>query len=337
MKHESNSPEPTDADSDSRAATPTPNTFPHPAVRADGWTGEKMAIFCEALAETAVVAEACEQARMGISGAYAARRRNPFFAAAWDAALTIARERLADTLLARSMEGNIEQIWRDGELVGERHVLDNRLGLAILRRLDRLAETGATVSSRGERALTPVRAELKRAGCPGDSRALQGRGASALRSQPFDWEKMVNALHTGDPDDVADALALLKSNEVEEVEDPPVSLTPGDDHADDEGLDLSDRCWKDGIDDIWLTSFPPPAGFTGYQSRDYTAAEEYERACTPEEVAILEADEAVDAAAALAEDEALRDAWFECLKSELDSDPHRHPGNEEPPLPSREG
>src|SRR3954453_8861548 len=87
--------------------------------RHDGWTGEKMATFCETLAETAVVAEACESARMGISGAYAARRRNPVFAAAWDAALGIARERLADTLLARSMEGNVEQLYRDGELVGE--------------------------------------------------------------------------------------------------------------------------------------------------------------------------------------------------------------------------
>jgi hypothetical protein len=111
-----------------------------PTIRHDGWTGEKMAIFCETLAETAVVAEACDQAGMSPSGAYAARRRNPVFAAAWDAALTIARERLADTLLARSMEGNVEQIYKDGELVGERHVLDNRLGLAILRRLDRLAE-----------------------------------------------------------------------------------------------------------------------------------------------------------------------------------------------------
>ena len=111
-----------------------------PTIRHDGWTGEKMAIFCETLAETAVVAEACEAARMGISGAYAARRRSRVFAAAWDAALSIARERLADTLLARSMEGNIEQIYKDGELVGERHVLDNRLGLQILRRLDRMAE-----------------------------------------------------------------------------------------------------------------------------------------------------------------------------------------------------
>jgi hypothetical protein len=78
MEHEQTSPQP--------PALPT--------IRHDGWTGEKMAIFCETLAETAVVAEACEAACMGISGAYAARRRNPVFAAAWDAALSIAREKI---------------------------------------------------------------------------------------------------------------------------------------------------------------------------------------------------------------------------------------------------
>ena len=65
------------------------------ATRHDGWNGgasqsgaagcarhEKMAIFCEALAETAVVAKACDAARMGISGAYAARRRDPVYARA---------------------------------------------------------------------------------------------------------------------------------------------------------------------------------------------------------------------------------------------------------------
>jgi hypothetical protein len=93
---------------ESTAHEPQPSALP--TIRHDGWTGEKMATFCETLAETAVVAEACDQAGMSPSGAYAARRRNPVFAAAWDAALTIARERLADTLLARSMEGNVEQI-----------------------------------------------------------------------------------------------------------------------------------------------------------------------------------------------------------------------------------
>jgi hypothetical protein len=74
-------------------------------VRHDGWTGDKMANFCEVLAETAVVAEACDAANMSVAGAYAARRRNPVFAAAWDAALCIPRDRLADTLLGRSLAG----------------------------------------------------------------------------------------------------------------------------------------------------------------------------------------------------------------------------------------
>jgi hypothetical protein len=72
------------------ATLPASNPAPHPGpalkgVRHDGWTGDKMANFCEVLAETAVVAEACDATNMSVAGAYAARRRNPVFAAAWDA------------------------------------------------------------------------------------------------------------------------------------------------------------------------------------------------------------------------------------------------------------
>src|SRR4051794_6158165 len=160
-----------------------PAIVPH--VRHDGWTGEKIATFCEALAETAIVAQACEEARMGISGAYAARRRNPLFAAAWAAALSIARDRLADTLLARSIDGNVEQIYRDGELVGERHFLDNRLGLQILRRFDRLAEQLHSPASVGAGA---------------------GRSAPAKQLKPIDWNLAVGALRIGDDAAVARAL-----------------------------------------------------------------------------------------------------------------------------------
>jgi hypothetical protein len=170
-----------------------------------------MALFCETLAETAVVAEACDAARMGISGAYAARRRNPVFAAAWDAALSIARERLADTLLARSMEGNVEQIYKDGELVGERHVLDNRLGLAILRRLDRLAEMGMAVSTIGQRVTLKYRT----------------RGTPACNPQAIDWTFAIEALRTGDDEGVAKALALVEGDKVEEVEEPPNPSSDG--------------------------------------------------------------------------------------------------------------
>ena len=203
-----------------------------PAIRHDGWTGEKMAIFCETLAETAVVAEACDAARMGISGAYAARRRNPVFAAAWDAALSIARERLADTLLARSMEGNVEQIYRDGELVGERHVLDNRLGLANppppgSPRRNRLVPTR-------EPASFPRAAAQSKRGAPAILAARQDASTGAWPSMPC---------ARGDDEGVAKALALIeepalslsKGDEVEEVEDPldrPPSACPPDDDED---------------------------------------------------------------------------------------------------------
>jgi hypothetical protein len=49
--------------------------------------------------------------------------------------------------------------------------------------------------------------------------------------------------------------------------------------------------------------------------------ERYVRECTPEEVAILEADAARYRAAERAEEEALRDEWFALLRSELPSEP----------------
>src|SRR5689334_18582684 len=263
-----------------------------PIIRHDGWTGEKMAIFCETLAETAVVAEACDAARMGISGAYAARRRNPAFAAAWDAALSIAREKLADTLLARSMEGNVEQIYKDGELVGERHVIDNSLGLAILRRLDRLAEGGVSVSARD----LPFSGERRR---PAPSHAS------------FNWEHAIAALRTGDDEGVAKALALIEGDKVEEVEAPRGAP------EEPKEIDLSDRCWWDDREDCWMTDFPPPADFDGFEVRPYDDAandEPYARACTEEEAAILEAGRAADHAAERAEDEQLRDEWFAFLR-----------------------
>jgi hypothetical protein len=292
MDHEQVSPQPP---ASPLLANPEALRFP----RHDGWTGEKMADFCETLAETAVVADACDAAGMSPSGAYAARRRDPVFAAAWDAALSIARERLADTLLARSMEGNVELLYKDGVKVGERHVLDNRLGLAILRRLDRLAETGMAVSTVGQRVT------LKH----------EPRPTAACNPQPIDWNLALDAFRTGDEGAVAKALAMFESDKVDEVEGSPNRASHGD--SEDEGIDLSHRCWKDGIDDIWMTDFPPPDGFSGYESRpydDFGDDEPYVRACIDEEVAILEADARADRQAERAEEEELRDAWFACLR-----------------------
>jgi len=282
-----------------------------PTIRHDGWTGEKMAIFCDTLAETAIVAEACAVARMGISGAYAARRRSHVFAAAWDAALSIARERLADNLLARSMEGNVEQIYRDGELIGERHTLDNRLGLQILRRLDRLTERNAC--SCGGRSPAPKQKSL-------DPCLRRGTGN-------FDWALAIEALRNEDDEGVGRALALIEDDKVEEVEGDPNLPLPDDEP---EEIDQWSRCWWDDIEEVWMTNFPPPEGWDGYQTRDYDDIEDkepYERACTPEEVELLEASEAADRAAERKEDAQVRDEWFDLLRSELADTPQAATGN----------
>ena len=205
-----------------------------------------MATFCEALADTGLVVDACLAAGKSTVGAYALRRRNPMFAAAWEAALTIARERLADTLLARSIEGTVEQYYKDGVLVGEKRVIDNRLGLAILRRLDRLAESGTPLNTRGERTAPTVR--------PQSSRAI-------------DWDLALSAMRSNDPEAIAEALTMLRG-EVNELNDPPNSLIePDEDDEDDAPDDGTGRCWLDDEEGIWMTNFPPLDGFTGYQQR----------------------------------------------------------------------
>jgi hypothetical protein len=137
---------------------------------------------------------------------------------------------------------DIELLWKDGEVVGERHLLDNRLGMAILKRLDRLAE----------REMYP---------CGG--RGPVQTSTPAIRSHPFDWSLAVEALRTGDDKTVASALALVKGHEIDEIEDP--SFFPGDGDEADDGIDLSHRFrsgYRDG-ERTWFTDFPPPAGFTG--------------------------------------------------------------------------
>ncbi|HYG29315.1 MAG TPA: hypothetical protein VD887_03775 [Allosphingosinicella sp.] len=112
------------------------------AVRHDGWTDAKVRLFLETLAETGVVADACRAARMSRDAAYAFRRRasGRAFALAWDAALLLSRSAIGDDVIGRSRYGVVDKVYRNGELVAERHRYDNRLTMAVLARLDRQAE-----------------------------------------------------------------------------------------------------------------------------------------------------------------------------------------------------
>jgi hypothetical protein len=112
--------------------------------RHDGWTPQRQVAFLEALAACGVVMDACRQVGLSAQSAYGFRNRRAgrAFAAAWDAVLIHrARGRLSDELLSRSMNGCVEAIHdSNGAITGERHRFDNRLSMAVLTRLDRLAE-----------------------------------------------------------------------------------------------------------------------------------------------------------------------------------------------------
>jgi len=298
MNDESNEPYP----STPVGATGSAEDRPLPTIRHDGWTGEAMAKFLETLAETGIVLDACDAAGKSSTAAYALRRRNLLFAEAWETALGIARDRLADTLLARSIEGNVEQIIKDGEIVAEKHFIDNRLGLAVLKRLD------------------------QRAAFPGEGRGPGQRGnaapqrlGSGLRRKTagLDWELALTALRTGDEGDIAAALAMLqrpvmsssKGDEVGEVCDPLFeSMERGNfDHR---------RLWRRWETDEWRTDFPPPPGFNGHQEGDWED-ERYCRALSEEELAALIAagiaEPSDTSELSIEEDEAERDAFFSNL------------------------
>ena len=263
-----------------------------PTIRHDGWTGEAMAKFLETLAETGIVLEACAAACKSSPAAYSLRQRNPLFAEGWEVALGIARERLADTLLARSLEGNVEQIVKDGEIVAEKHFLDNRLGLAVLKRLDQRVDGPKAPA----RQLSPSRT-----------------------AREPDWDLALTALRTGEADDIAAALAMLKGDEVSEVSDPPFpdgpcKLCAPIAEEKEKLYDPGYTYWDE--DDGWWTDFPPPETFDGHEQGTWGCSG-YKRECTGEEAALLEADRKLCESESLAEAAAERDRWMAELRAEL--------------------
>ena len=114
--------------------------------RHDGFTPERIGDFLRHLAATGVVEHAAAAVGVSASAAYAFRNRRQgrAFARMWDAILVNrARHRLASELQSRAIAGCVSVRKRDGEIVGEYHYYDNRLAMALLTRLDRLADREA--------------------------------------------------------------------------------------------------------------------------------------------------------------------------------------------------
>jgi hypothetical protein len=109
-----------------------------PRARADGWTPERQRRFCEILAECGIVRDAAKAVGMTPQSAYELKRRpeGKGFALAWAAALLLARPRLVDLAIERAIDGNSDQYYKDGVLVGERRKQDVRHLLAAITKLE---------------------------------------------------------------------------------------------------------------------------------------------------------------------------------------------------------
>ena len=107
------------------------------------FTRERQVLFLENLSVAGSVRSAAAAAGVSHQTAYRARRATPAFRTAWDAALVVARVSVADTVGCRAIDGVTEPVFYHGEEVATRTRYSDRLLLAHLARLDRLAETPA--------------------------------------------------------------------------------------------------------------------------------------------------------------------------------------------------
>ncbi|HEY7809875.1 MAG TPA: hypothetical protein VIA98_05820 [Allosphingosinicella sp.] len=104
--------------------------------RLAGWSADRQRLFLNTLAETGSVHLASAAARLTARSAYRLRARTPAFAAAWDTADQLAVGRLSALAFDRAINGRIEQIWQEGNLVAEKRLPSDRLLMWLLARLD---------------------------------------------------------------------------------------------------------------------------------------------------------------------------------------------------------
>jgi hypothetical protein len=347
-------------------------------TRHDGWTGARRRRFLDMLAQTGVVADACRAVGISRHSAYALRNRagGRAFALAWDGAILISRGAIADDVMSRARHGCVDRVYRNGELVAERHRYDNRLTMAVLTRLDRLAdglgenapvvravaqewdqfldivEAGGEdaddfLRSRAEPAApSPLHAEaglLGRlagyrrygAGLPGETDVgdlytcemeawTDDQWARAERSglldslRPEDWPEAARAplAECSDPDcteplpgEDAAAHGMCKLRKLYLERHPERPPEEGEAEDDFEGRSV----WKDEQDG-WITDFPPPEGFDGWEEGE-PGDDDYRRSLSCEEedavhAADHESEPEEERAARLAAEHAARNRFF---------------------------
>jgi hypothetical protein len=114
------------------------------------WTPACQRAFLEELACTGSVTQACAYVAKSPRSAYDLRFRRDGAALAlgWDGAILMARIVVADQLMDRALNGYEEVSVKQDDGSRLRHRQDNKLGLNLLARLDRMADAQAVAGSR---------------------------------------------------------------------------------------------------------------------------------------------------------------------------------------------
>ena len=328
----------TDAPDHQPDAQPTPDAVAPPLrARHDGWSPERQRTFCERIAEGYTVEDACRVVQLTISSAYAFRRRanGSAFALGWDAARLLARDTVADTLLSRALDGQTETVTRPNGDVVERFRYDNRLASQMLARLDRYADgQGAAAPGHAARLIAQefnayldllqrdgataraglflgLRVDRDATGL--DSVVALARADGFLRSgaglaaevDTADLDPAQRADWTAGQWARAEAAGLLTLAPPPPPEPAPAPQLP----PLPECSDTDNAVWFDEEMGEWHTNFPPPEDFNGWEDGAWSE-DGYSRDLTDAECAVVEPLRLAEFAERLAEDAALRDAWF---------------------------
>lgn len=282
---------------------PSPADTPAPASY--HWTPTLQAEFLGHLAATGSVKLAASHVGMSPRAAHDLRHRRDGLAMriGWAAAVLIARARLEDALLDRALFGT-EEIWErraigdDGaqQVVRRRHHVQT--GLAMLARLDRMAEVrAATLDARlAQLAASDWASFLSLFADPDFA-----TGMERLVEQWF-----TRRIAMADRLEQIVGLPAIKS-EVAQIS--AADAAPGAAATKDDinvaAAAPRPKVWAD-TDGNWMTNFPPPPGFDGYESGHFGSGE-YQRTLSEEELAKIEKQMAREVEAAETE----RNAFFE--------------------------
>lgn len=319
-------------------------------ARHDGWTDERQRLFLEAIAAGATVEAACTHVGMSASSAYALRRRaaGAAFSLGWSAANLLARDRIADALTTRALDGQVETYTRPDGGTYTRHRYDNRLASTMLARLDRQVDDAAATPSHDAARLiagawdgwlhhmaedsSPAAAALflQRRGLGGgkDERDLAPLLALAGADR---WLRagadIAREVDTSDLDPrarsgwTAEQWARAEAAGIVRLAEPAKAVEAARDRELPPLQEGDDRIWWDEEWNEYQTSFPPPADFRGIEFGAW-GEEDYARHLTPEELALVEASDEANAPPEerpeTVEDAACaRDAVFAALAAKL--------------------